>query len=90
MRFRTGFPLELSLLKVSQPNFSKILTTSSRRRMSKARSKCSPTALDKPKASRVIDWNYKGDGPAQLVRALHQHRELPVQGVLQVLAKRLY
>ncbi len=45
--------------------------------------------LDKPKASRVIDWYYKGDGPAQLVRALHQHRDLPVQGVLQVLAKRV-
>jgi len=31
----------------------------------------------------------KVDGRRQLICALHQHRDLPVQGVLQQLAKRL-
>ncbi|MFL5266199.1 MAG: hypothetical protein ACJ8AH_06295 [Stellaceae bacterium] len=45
--------------------------------------------LDDRKAGCVVDWYYKGSGPEQLIRALRQHPELPVTGVLQVLAKRL-
>ena len=37
----------------------------------------------------VRDWYYEGDGPRQLIRAVHQCRDKPVQGVLQVLAKRI-
>jgi hypothetical protein len=45
--------------------------------------------LPEAKARRVIGWYYEGEGPRQLIGALHQHRQLPVQGVLQVLVKRL-
>jgi hypothetical protein len=45
--------------------------------------------LPNDKAKCVFDWYYRGPGPEQLVGALRQHRELPVAGVLQVLAKRL-
>jgi hypothetical protein len=46
-------------------------------------------ALPDEKAKCVINWYYKGTGPEQLIGALRQLRELPVTGVLQVLAKRL-
>jgi hypothetical protein len=45
--------------------------------------------LTPQKAKSVRDWYYKGDGPRQLIAAVHQCRDKPVQGVLQVLAKRI-
>jgi len=45
--------------------------------------------LTQPKAKALRDWYYQGDGPRQLIAAVHQCRDKPVQGVLQVLAKRL-
>jgi hypothetical protein len=45
--------------------------------------------LPVPQAKCLQDWYYEGDGPRQLIRAVHQRPDLPVQGVLQVLSKRL-
>ena len=45
--------------------------------------------MEEHKAGCVIDWYYKGPRREQLIRALRQHPELPVTGVLQVLVKRL-
>jgi hypothetical protein len=46
--------------------------------------------LDERIAFRVIGRCYKGNGPHHLVHVLHQHRELCVQGVPQVLVKRVF
>ena len=45
--------------------------------------------LTQPQAKCVRDWYYEGQGPAQLIGALHQYPDKPVQGILQVLVKRL-
>ena len=45
--------------------------------------------LTQPQAKCVRDWYYNGDGPRQLIAAVHQCRDKPVQGILQVLAKRV-
>jgi hypothetical protein len=45
--------------------------------------------MEGQKASRALDWFYRGRGPEQLAAALKQHRDLPVTGILQVLVKRI-
>ena len=47
-------------------------------------------SLSNDRAKCVFDWYYRGRGPEQLMGALKHHRDLPVSGVLQILAKRLY
>lgn len=42
-----------------------------------------------PKAQCLRNWYYQGEGPKQLIGAVRQYRDKPVQGILQVLAKRL-
>jgi hypothetical protein len=42
-----------------------------------------------PKAACVRNWYYEGEGPRQLIGAVRQYRDKPVQGILQVLVKRL-
>ena len=46
-------------------------------------------AGDNKKATRVLDWYYRGAGATQLVGTLKAHRDMPVSGILHAMAKRL-
>ena len=50
---------------------------------------CLAAAGDNHKATRVLDWYYRGAGPTQLVGTLKAHRDLPVSGILHTMVKRL-
>jgi hypothetical protein len=44
---------------------------------------------DNKKATRLLDWYYRGAGATQLVGTLKAHRDMPVSGILHAMAKRL-
>jgi hypothetical protein len=47
-------------------------------------------AGDNHKATRVLDWYYRGAGATQLIGTLKAHRDLPVSGILHTMVKRLW
>ena len=47
-------------------------------------------AGDNKKATRLLDWYYRGAGATQLVGTMKAHRDMPVSGILHAMAKRLF